>query len=57
MELDLDVPTIDLPHRLPGLFTIDHIALRGGPHEPLRVDANGLSDHDFYMVVTRDEPR
>lgn len=55
-ELDLEVSTIDLQHRLPEIFTIDHIALRGSTHQALRVDAAGLSDHDFYMVVTHDVP-
>ncbi len=35
-----------------GLLSIDHIALGGGSHAASRVDATGLSDHDFYIVET-----
>lgn len=54
-ELGLEVPTADLPHRIPGLLTIDHIAVRANDSEATRVDAAGLSDHDFYVVDKRDE--
>ncbi|NEK57043.1 endonuclease/exonuclease/phosphatase family protein [Geodermatophilus sabuli] len=51
-ELDLQVPTSELPHRLKGLLSIDHIAVPrhwsvGDAH---RRDAQGLSDHDCYVV-------
>lgn len=32
------------------------IALRGGPHAPQRVDTTELSDHDFYMINTPNDP-
>jgi len=51
-ELKLVAPTADLPHRLPTLFSIDHIALADGDHERYQVDATGLSDHDLYMIDT-----
>jgi hypothetical protein len=57
-ELGLEVPTADLPHRLPDLLSIDHVAMRGRSEEARRVVAskNGqrLSDHDLYVVVTED---
>ncbi|MGN6605644.1 MAG: endonuclease/exonuclease/phosphatase family protein [Jatrophihabitans sp.] len=51
----LAVPTADLPHRIEGLLSIDHIAV---PQEwtlldAERVDATGLSDHDAYAVHVR----
>ena len=55
-ELELKVQTLGLPHRIPGLITIDHIALGGGSYPAQRVDATTLSDHDFYMVDTPDDP-
>ena len=55
-ELGLSVPTADLPHRRPGLLSIDHVALRGGSLKARRVvaywEGERLSDHDFYFVVT-----
>ena len=57
-ELGLSVPTAGLSHRVPGLLSIDHVALRGGANEARRVVAsqNGmrLSDHDLYVVVRQD---
>jgi len=57
-ELGLRVPTADLPHRLPSLLSIDHVALRGPWSQAHRVIAtdNGvrLSDHDLYVVDTTD---
>jgi hypothetical protein len=50
------VPTAELAHRIPGLLTIDHIAV---PREATvlaarQVDASAddqrLSDHDAYVV-------
>jgi hypothetical protein len=51
-KLGLQVPTTDLPHRLDGLLSIDHIgvaadrAVTGAEH----LSAVGLSDHDCYVV-------
>ncbi len=53
-ELGLVVPTADQPHRIAGLLSIDHIAVKAAPTSVMRVDAAGLSDHDFYVVETRD---
>jgi hypothetical protein len=57
-ELGLKAPTSDLPHRLDGLLTIDHIAVghsvevhEVARHIPL-VDSHHLSDHDAYVVTT-----
>ena len=53
-ELGLAVPTRELPHRLAGVYSIDHIAIRRTGAEARHVpaiDADGaLSDHDFYAV-------
>jgi hypothetical protein len=54
----LEVPTARLPHRLPGLLSIDHIAIpRGGSATARRVVAEAgparLSDHDAYLVDVR----
>lgn len=51
-ELGLQVPTAELPHRLPGLLTIDHIAVPGSwtVRSAERLDAAGLSDHDAYVI-------
>jgi endonuclease/exonuclease/phosphatase family metal-dependent hydrolase len=51
--LQLRVPTTHLAHRIPGLLSIDHIAV---PRDSVvdsasRIDAPGLSDHDAYVVV------
>lgn len=47
----LDVATSDEPHQISGLLSIDHIAVpRGWPALVQRVAANGLSDHDAYVV-------
>lgn len=51
----LHVPTAALPHRIPGLLSIDHIAF---PREwegaarriPAIADGTTLSDHDAYVV-------
>lgn len=49
--LRLDVPTSHEPHRISGLLSIDHIAVpRGWPALAKRVVADGLSDHDAYVV-------
>lgn len=55
-RLELQVPTRELPHRLVGVGTIDHIAV---PRQAAVVDARrvsavgpdgALSDHDAYVV-------
>jgi len=51
----LRAPTKDLPHRIPELLSIDHIALPVGvPATASRVsavvDRVALSDHDIYVV-------
>jgi hypothetical protein len=58
---DLKVPTATLPHRLPNLLTIDHIAVPKTTRviSACRVDASAdgqrLSDHDAYVVEVRIE--
>ena len=52
-SLRLRVPTTHLAHRIPGLLSIDHIAV---PNDSVvssarRFDATGLSDHDAYVVT------
>jgi endonuclease/exonuclease/phosphatase family metal-dependent hydrolase len=54
-ELGLVVPTAELPHRIDGLLSIDHIAVpKEIAGEPTRVVAakgdKRLSDHDAYVV-------
>lgn len=51
-ELDLQVPTAHLPHRLDGLLSIDHVGVptTWTVRAAERVDARGLSDHDCYVV-------
>lgn len=53
-ELRLMVPTAELPHRVPGACSIDHIALRAGPksvtHIVAEQEGKRLSDHDMYTV-------
>ncbi len=47
----LDVATSDQPHRISGLLSIDHIAVRRGwPALAQRLAGDGLSDHDAYVV-------
>jgi hypothetical protein len=49
--LGLGVPTAELPHRIEGLLSIDHIAVPAGVEaSATRVEAAGLSDHDAYVV-------
>jgi endonuclease/exonuclease/phosphatase family metal-dependent hydrolase len=54
--LGLQVPTAELPHRIAGAYSIDHIALPGHWHVTnayrVRAEANGrrLSDHDVYVA-------
>ncbi|HEX8971243.1 endonuclease/exonuclease/phosphatase family protein [Oryzihumus sp.] len=55
-RLQLQVPTSDLPHRLPGISSIDHIAVSRDLPKPkarwVPAEAHGrrLSDHDAYVV-------
>jgi hypothetical protein len=50
--LGLQVLTAELPHRLDGLLSIDHIAVptSWSVRDACRLDATGLSDHDCYVV-------
>lgn len=55
----LKLPTRGLPHCIPGLFTIDHIAVPESVHlgNVTRIVAEGrtghrLSDHDVYTIET-----
>jgi endonuclease/exonuclease/phosphatase family metal-dependent hydrolase len=52
-SLPLRVPTTHLAHRIPGLLSIDHIAVPAGSvvSNACRFDATGLSDHDAYVVT------
>ena len=58
-KLGLQVPTDTLPHRLPNLLTIDHIAVaqESAVVEKFRIEASAegkrLSDHDAYVVEIR----
>ena len=55
-QLKLQVPTVALAHRLPGLLTIDHIAVPKSAtvNSSERIiaskDERWLSDHDMYVV-------
>jgi hypothetical protein len=52
----LRVPTAELAHRLPGLLSIDHVAVPTGwdvehaTRIATDVDGDRLSDHDLYVV-------
>jgi hypothetical protein len=54
--LGLQVPTAGLPHRLPGLLSIDHIAVSssftviGSRRVVANTDGARLSDHDAYVI-------
>lgn len=56
-SLGLRAPTADLSHALPGLLTIDHIAVPVGARIPAATqveaakDGRRLSDHDAYVVT------
>lgn len=61
-RLDLQPATAQLRHRLPGVRTIDHIAVPTAwqVSSATQRDATGLSDHDAYVVETtptRGSPR
>lgn len=53
-DLRLHVPTRSLAHRIPGLFSIDHIAVpapvRAVRQVVAEADGKRLSDHDAYVV-------
>ncbi|CAB4966618.1 unannotated protein [freshwater metagenome] len=54
-QLDLSVPTADLPHPIDGLLSIDHVAVPRGTATtasrlPAERDGTRLSDHDAYVV-------
>ena len=54
-SLGLEATTTELPHRIDGLFTIDHLAVPAGLHaQASRIDVSHagkrLSDHDMYVV-------
>lgn len=54
-SVSLDATTAGLPHRIDGLFTIDHLAVPAGlSSRAWRIDATHeckrLSDHDAYVV-------
>lgn len=59
-ELQLQIPTEHLPHRIDGLLSIDHIAVPAGgvvlAAERVVATADGkrLSDHDAYVVNIQD---
>jgi hypothetical protein len=55
----LKVPTGDLPHRITGLLSIDHIAVSRSARVTAaeRFDAPGLSDHDGYQIDIDDNAR
>jgi hypothetical protein len=48
----LQVPTRVLPHRIRDLLSIDHVAISQTAHVTAaqRFDADGLSDHDAYLI-------
>ena len=55
-QLGLQVPTTDLPHQIPGLLSIDHIAIPTSwnvlaveRHRAFAMDIR-ISDHDAYVV-------
>lgn len=56
-ELELEVPTADLPHRIDDLSSIDHVALPSGwsttSADRLVAEHGGrrLSDHDAYVIA------
>lgn len=56
VDLDLEVPTSELGHRIADLLSIDHIAVARGSsvtaaeHVPATRNGVHLSDHDAYVV-------
>lgn len=59
-QLELQVPTQRLPHRIEGLLSIDHIAVPTGAlvqaaeRVAAATDDGRLSDHDAYVVTVQD---
>lgn len=59
-DFDLQVPTGPLEHRLPGLLSIDHIAVptswrvKSAQRVVAEADGARLSDHDLYVVEVGD---
>jgi len=53
--LGLKVPTATLGHQKPKQDSIDHIAVPNSVSvvKAVQVDADGLSDHDAYVVEIR----
>lgn len=55
-QLQLQVPTVNLPHQIPGLLTIDHIAVptswtvHAVEHHRAFVGDVRISDHDAYLL-------
>ena len=52
-SLGIEVPTADLPHRRPGIRSIDHIGIPATWTivEAVRVEVpESLSDHDAYVI-------
>jgi endonuclease/exonuclease/phosphatase family metal-dependent hydrolase len=60
-DLGLQVPTAALPHRIAGVYCIDHIAVSAGwqvrSAERVSAQAGGrrLSDHDMYVLEIQTE--
>jgi hypothetical protein len=59
-RLDLAVPTAQLEHHLPGLHSIDHIAVPttwrcNATRVSALLDGTRLSDHDIYLVDACDD--
>ena len=52
-DLGLTVRTADLPHRIDGLRTIDHVALPQEWHAEAEQHDTELSDHALYLVRAR----
>lgn len=54
-KLGFQVPTADLPHRLEGHLSIDHIAVAADRevNNVEHLSAVGLSDHDCYVIDVR----
>jgi hypothetical protein len=60
-KLGLQVPTTQLAHRIPGLLSIDHIAVPvtaavvSADRLSAQADGRRLSDHDAYVVELADD--
>lgn len=62
-ELDLKAPTAQLPHRIAGLLSIDHLAVpehrtvsEARRASAIAGDGRQLSDHDAYVVSVLEHP-